>query len=143
MVYEIYHFMFVTGFIGVAVLTSTGQMTLLQAPALANIGTVSMLPNLQNIDLELGALERLVTDLRTSLPTSEDVTGKLDELFLVAKSYVNVQTVDDAKTENIIVKNTEREDTSSEDVSYEDETMTDVDVENVQQTESSGHESEK
>ena len=140
-----YHFMFVTGFIGVAVLTSTGQMTLLQAPALANIGTVSMLPNLQNIDLELGALERLVTDLRTSLPTSEDVTGKLDELFLVAKSYVNVQTqtVDDAKTENIIVKNTEREDTSSEDVSYEDETKTDVDVENVQQTESSGDEGEK
>merc|ERR1712029_675312 len=74
-------FVSILRFIGVAVLTSTGQMTLLQAPALANIGTVSMLPNLQNIDLELGALERLVTDLRTSLPTSEDVTGKLDELF--------------------------------------------------------------
>merc|ERR1711902_416653 len=118
-------------------------MTLLQAPALANIGTVSMFPNLQNIDLELGALERLVTDLWTSLPTSEDVTGKLDELFLVAKSYVNVQTVDDAKTENIIVKNTEREDTSSEDVSYEDETKTDVDVEDVQQTERLGDEGEK
>ena len=132
--------MIVTGFIGVAVLTSTGQMTLLQAPALANIGTVSLLPNLQNIELELGALERLVTDLRASLPTSEDVTGKLDELFLVIQSYSNVLTVEDVNTENIIVKNT---DATSKDVSYEDGTMADVDVENVQQTESSGDEGEK
>ena len=132
--------MIVTGFIGVAVLTSTGQMTLLQAPALANIGTVSLLPNLQNIELELGALERLVTDLRASLPTSEDVTGKLDELFLVIKSCSNVLTVKDVNTENIIVKNT---DATSKDVSYEDGTMADVDVENVQQTESSGDEGEK
>ena len=132
--------MIVTGFIGVAVLTSTGQMTLLQAPALANIGTVSLLPNLQNIELELGALERLVTDLRASLPTSEDVTGKLDELFLVIQSYSNVLTVDDVNTENIIVKNT---DATSKDVSFEDGAMADVDVENVQQTENSGDEGEK
>ena len=115
-------------------------MTLLQAPALANIGTVSLLPNLQNIELELGALERLVTDLRASLPTSEDVTGKLDELFLVIKSYSNVLTVEDVNTENIIVKNT---DATSKDVSFEDGAMADVDVENVQQTESSGDEGEK
>ena len=132
--------MIVTGFIGVAVLTSTGEMTLLQAPALANIGTVSLLPNLQNIELELGALERLVTDLRASLPTSEDVTGKLDELFLVIQSYSNVLTVDDVNTENIIVKNT---DATSKDVSFEDGAMADVDVENVQQTENSGDEGEK
>ena len=105
-------------------LASTGQMTPLQAPALAHIGTVSMLPNLQNIDLDLGAVERLVTDLRTRLPTSEDVAERLEELFVIIQNYA--MTADDTKAEKSIVTKTESGDTYSKDVSYEDETNSDV-----------------
>lgn len=130
----------VTGFIGVAVLSSTGQMTRLQAPALANIGTVSMLPNLQNIDLDLGAVERLVTDLRTRLLTSEDVADRLEGLFVILQNYANTMTADDTNAEKSIVTKTESGDTYSKDVSYEDITN---DVGNFKPTESLEDEGEK
>ena len=104
-------------------LTSAGQMTPLQAPALANIGTVSLLPNLQNIDLDLGAVERLVTDLRTRLPTSEVVAERLEELFVIIQNYANAMTADHTNAEKSIVTKTESEDTHSKDVSDEDETI--------------------
>ena len=128
----------ITGFIGVAVLTSTGQMTPLQAPALASLGTASLLPNLQNIDLDLGAVERLVADLRTRLPTSDEVAATLEELFVMIRSYV--MTGDGANAEKSIVTKTESEDTHSKDVSHADDT---IEVRNVKQTESSGDEGEK
>lgn len=130
----------VTGFIGVAVLSSTGQMTRLQAPALANIGTVSMLPNLQNIDLDLGAVERLVTDLRTRLLTSKDVADRLEGLFVILQNYANTMTADDTNAEKSIVTKTESGDTYSKDVSYEDITN---DVGNFKPTESLEDEGEK
>ena len=91
-------------------LISTGQIPPLQAPALAKIGAASLLPDLQHLALDLGDLERLVTDLRASLPTPEEVTGKLDELFVLIKTYVNSLTGGDANVEEIIEKNTENED---------------------------------
>ena len=130
----------ITGFIGVAVLTSTGQMTPLQTPALASLGTASLLPNLQNIDLDLGAVERLVTDLRTRLPTSDDVAATLEEMFVMIKSYVNAMTCDDTNAEKSIVTKTESEDTHSKDISHGDDT---IEVRNVKQTESSEDEGEK
>lgn len=133
-------FVSILGFIGVAVLSSTGQMTRLQAPALANIGTVSMLPNLQNIDLDLGAVERLVTDLRTRLLTSEDVADRLEGLFVILQNYANTMTADDTNAEKSIVTKTESGDTYSKDVSYEDITN---DVGNFKPTESLEDEGEK
>ena len=131
----------ITGFIGVAVLTSTGQMTPLQTPALASLGTASLLPNLQNIDLDLGAVERLVTDLRTRLPTSDNVAATLEEMFVMIKSYVNaMMTGDDTNAEKSIVTKTESEDTHSKDISHGDDT---IEVRNVKQTESSEDEGEK
>ena len=130
----------ITGFIGVAVLTSTGQMTPLQAPALASLGTASLLPNLQNIDLDLGAVERLVTDLRTRLPTSDEVAATLEELLVMSRSYVNTMTGDDTNAEKSIVTKTESEDTHSKDVSHADDN---IEVRNVKQTESSEDEGEK
>ena len=119
-------------------LTSTGRMTPLQAPALASLGTASLLPNLQNIDLELGAVERLVTDLRTRLPTSDHVAATLEELFVMIRSYV--MTGDDTNAEKSIVTKTESEDTHSKDVSHGDDN---IEVRNVKQTESSEDEGEK
>ena len=104
-------------------LTSTGQMTPLQAPALASIGTVSMLPNLQNIDLDLGAVEKLVTDLHSRLPTSEDVAERIEGLFVIIQNYANAMTADDTNAEKSIVTKTESGDAYSKDVSYEDETI--------------------
>ena len=131
----------ITGFIGVAVLTSTGQMAPLQTPALASLGTASLLPNLQNIDLDLGAVERLVTDLRTRLPTSDDVAATLEEMFVMIKSYVNaMMTGDDTNAEKSIVTKSESEDTHSKDISHGDDT---IEVRNVKQTESSEDEGEK
>ena len=71
--------------IGVGVLTTTGHISL-NSDVFAKIGSECLLPNLQNINLDLEAVKSLGLEITENLPTTDDINDKFLEVFSIVEA---------------------------------------------------------
>ena len=81
----------ILGITAVGVLTTTGHVSL-ESDVFAKLGSDCLLPNLQNIDLDLGAIKTLGLRITENLPTNDDISKKFEEIFSVVEATVTSVT---------------------------------------------------
>lgn len=83
--------------IGVGVLTTTGHISL-NSDVFAKIGSECLLPNLQNINLDLEAVKSLGLEITENLPTTDDINDKFLEVFsIVEATFTSVKGGEEEK----------------------------------------------
>jgi len=94
---KIIFFLSIIGMIGVGVLTTTGHISL-NSDVFAKIGSEYLLPNLQNINLDLEAVNTLGLEITENLPTTDDINEKFLEVFsIVEATFTSVKGGEEEK----------------------------------------------